>query len=552
MSDSSQSNVGSAEDQPDFDAVVIGAGFAGLAMLHRLGESGMTARLFEAGSDVGGTWYWNRYPGAACDSMSHVYSFAFSDDLLQEWSWSTRYPKQPEVLKYLGYVADRFDLRRHIKFDTRVTAAVFEEAGTRWRITTDDGAETTARFLITGVGCLSAAQIPNFPGRDRFLGETYHTGAWPHEGVDFSGKRVGVIGTGSSGIQVIPLIAEEADQLTVFQRTANYSIPARNRAIDPDWEREVKADYRNLREQAKTTPTGNLFWLDEQSALDVPAEERNRRFQEHWDEGGFKILFGGYSDLVADLKANETIAEFVRNKIRETVKDPETARKLVPTDHPIGTKRPPLDTNYFETYNRDNVTLVDLKAEPLTEITERGIRTDAREYELDAIVFATGFDAMTGALFGIDIRADDGAELKAKWESGPLTYLGIATAGFPNLFMITGPGSPSVLSNMPVSIEQHVDWIGDFLDFLRERDLDRVEAELEAEDEWTVRVREEANETLLPLANSWYVGANTPGKPRVVFPYTGGVGVYRQHCAEIAAAGYPGFKASSPRTVGAT
>ncbi len=526
---------------PDFDVVVIGAGFAGLGMLQRLREDGMSARVYEAGGDVGGTWYWNRYPGACCDSMSHVYSYSFSDELLEEWVWHRRYPTQPEVLAYLNHVADKFDLRRDIHFDTRVSAAVFDERSNLWEVRTEHGDRVTARFLITAVGCLSTAQVPDFKGVSLFEGETFHTGQWPHEPVDFSGKRVGVIGTGSSGIQVIPLIAEEAEHLTVFQRTPNYSVPARNGPLADELQQEFKANYPTLREETKHTVTGNLFYQDERSALEVSPEERQARYESDWQEGGFKLLFGGYNDLTTDLQANETAAEFVRQKIREVVKDPATAEKLVPTDHPIGTKRPPLDSSYYETFNRPNVSLVDLHESPIEEITAHGIRTSEREHELDAIVFATGFDAMTGALSRIDIRTSVGTSLALKWAEGPRTYLGVASSGYPNLFIVTGPGSPSVLSNMPVSIEQHIEWIGDLLEHASENGIERIEADVDAEEKWTALVDELAQTTLLPRANSWYMGANTPGKPRLFLPYIGGVGEYRAHCSEIAAKGYEGF-----------
>ncbi|NJN19171.1 MAG: NAD(P)/FAD-dependent oxidoreductase [Oscillochloris sp.] len=523
------------------DAVVIGAGFSGLYQLYRLRELGMTTRVFEAGGDVGGTWYWNRYPGARCDSFSAQYSYSFSPELEQEWEWSETYPAQPEILRYLNHVADRFDLRREITFNTRVSSAHYDPAANRWTVTTDSGATVAATYLITAVGCLSTPNKPSFPGIDDFKGAVYHTGLWPHAGVDFSGRRVGVIGTGSTGIQAIPVIAEQAGQLYVFQRTPNFSFPARNRAVTPEEIAETKANYHELRAILRASPGGLTYGIDPQgSALEVSAEERERTFEGLWNRGGWAPLLA-YTDLQINLAANNHLADFVRRKIASIVKDPATARVLTPTDHPIGTKRPPMDTNYFETYNRPNVTLVDVRNAPIEAITEKGLRTGGKEYELDAIVFATGFDAMTGPLFRIDIRGKDGMALKEKWAGGPKTYLGIQSEGFPNLFMITGPGSPSVLSNMPVSIEQHVEWISDCLKYMREHDLARIEPLHEAEEAWVAHVNEVANYTLYPLANSWYIGANIPGKPRIFMPYVGGVGNYRQKCAEVAARGYEGF-----------
>jgi cation diffusion facilitator CzcD-associated flavoprotein CzcO len=532
-------------DATEFDSVVIGAGFSGMYMLYRLRELGLRTRVFEAGSGVGGTWYWNRYPGVRCDSESYYYSYSFSEDLQQEWEWTSRYPEQPEILSYLEHVADRFDLRRHIVFDTRVVSAAFDDERSRWEIETDRGERVWARFLITAVGCLSTAQVPDLPGLETFQGTWYHTGRWPHEGVDFTGRRVGVIGTGSSGIQCIPVIAREAAHLTVFQRTPNFSIPARNGPMTPEFQRYVKEHYGEIRRKTRESFNGMPFEPAERSALEATPEDRQQTYAARWKEGGLKFLRSTFNDLLLNRDANETAAEFVRSKIREVVRDPETAEKLVPRDYPIGTKRPPIDTGYFETYNRPNVALVDLRQSPLEEITRTGLRTRDRTYELDSIVFATGFDAMTGALFSIDIRGREGRALKEKWADGPRSYLGIATAGFPNLFIITGPGSPSVLSNMPVSIEQHVEWITGCLAHLRDGGVERIEATTEAEDAWVAHVRDVADATLFPLANSWYMGANMPGKPRVFLPYVGGVGTYRRRCDEVAARGYEGFALSA-------
>ncbi|MBM3139583.1 MAG: NAD(P)/FAD-dependent oxidoreductase [Chloroflexi bacterium] len=526
----------------ELDALVIGAGFSGLYMLHRLRDLlGLDVRVYEAGDGVGGTWYWNRYPGARCDSESYVYCFSFDRELLQEWQWSGKYPEQPEILGYLNHVADRFDLRRNIHFRTRVTAARFDEASGCWDVETDAGERVRARFLITAIGCLSAAQVPSIPGLDRFEGSWYHTGQWPHEGVDFTGKRVGVIGTGSSGVQSIPVIARQAQHLTVFQRTPQFTIPARHGTVDRAFLDDVKSRYDAIWDQSKHSRAGFPYEVSERSALEVDDEEREAIYEDSWQRGGFRFLYGSFKDVGLDRRANDTASEFIRRKIREIVKDPETAEKLVPTDHPLGSKRTLIDTDYFETYNRANVTLVDIRHAPIVEITAKGIRTEGAEYELDVIVFATGFDAMTGSFLKMDIRGREGLALREAWAEGPKTYLGLATAGFPNLFMITGPGSPSVLSNMPVSIEQHVEWIADAVAYVRERGVERIEADAVAQAAWVQHVNEIANLTMFPLANSWYLGANIPGKPRVFMPYAGGVDAYRERCDEVVANGYEGF-----------
>jgi cyclohexanone monooxygenase len=533
------------KDAAAVDVVVVGAGFAGLYAIHRLRGLGLSVRCFEAGSGVGGTWFWNCYPGARCDIESVDYSYGFSDELQQEWSWSERYPSQPEILRYLNYVADRFDLRREILLETRVTAAAFDEETGRWLVTTDDGARTSARFCVMATGCLSSAQVPELPGLDSFTGEWFHTSAWPQDGVDLTGKRVGVIGTGSTGIQLIPEIVDEAAHLTVFQRTANFSVPSRNRPMDPDFERRLKASYPTFRQTARTSLLGVSVEGTGRSALEVPAEERQQTFEERWQAGGGMRVLLAYTDLLVDRKANDTAADFVRSKIREAVKDPELAELLSPQGFPIGAKRLCQHTEYWEVYNRDDVTLVDVRRAPIEEITPVGIRTGETEYDLDVIVFATGFDALTGALLKIDIRGRGGLTLQEKWAGGPRTYLGIATVGFPNLFIVAGPGSPAVLSNVVVSIEQHVDWVADCIAYLRERDLALLEATPEAEDAWVEHVNEVASGTLFPQADSWYIGANIPGKPRVYMPYVGGVGAYRERCDAVAAAGYEGFLTST-------
>ena len=526
----------------ELDAVVVGAGFSGMYMLHRLREVlGLSARVFEAGDNVGGTWYWNRYPGARCDSESYLYCFSFDKDLAQEWTWSGKYPEQPEILRYLNHVADRFDLRRDIQFETRVTAAHYREDLNRWEIETDQGERVLARYLITGVGCISAGQIPDIKGLESFEGDWYHTGSWPHEGVDFAGKRVGVIGTGSSGVQAIPVIAGQAGHLTVFQRTPQYTIPARHGTVTPEFLDEVKGRYDEIFEKSRWSAGGTPYDLADRSALEVGDEDRRALYEAAWEQGGFRFVLTTFSDIALDRRANDTAAEFIRSKIREIVDDPETAEKLVPRDHPFGSKRTLIDTNYYETYNRDNVDVVDIRHSPIEAITASGIRTRDGEFELDIIVFATGYDGMTGAFSRIDIRGRGGVALKEKWAEGPKMYLGLASAGFPNMFAITGPGSPSVLSNMPPTIEQHVEWISDFLAYMREHDVEIAEADAGAEAEWVDHVNDVASKTLYMLADSWYLGANIPGKPRVFMPYAGGLDVYRKRCDEIAEAGYEGF-----------
>lgn len=527
------------------DALIVGAGFAGLYMLLRLRRLGMSAAVIEAGDDVGGTWYWNRYPGARCDIESLEYQYGFDDDLAREWHWTERYAAQPEILRYIQHVADKFELRDGITFNTRVTSALFDEQLARWSITTDQGDQVSARFCIMATGCLSSARVPDFKGIESFEGEWYHTGSWPHEGVDFSGKRVAVIGTGSSAIQSIPQIARQAKSLTVFQRTANFSVPAHNGPIDRAEEARMLAKYTDIRREAQTTLGGFLQRLaNDKSAIDATEDERQYEYQKRWDVGGFAIG-GAFNDLAFNPASNETAAEFVRSKIREIVKDPATAELLCPRDYPFATKRLCVDIDYFETFNRPNVSLVDVKHTPIDEITPHGLRIGDTAYEFDAIVFATGFDAMTGALLNVDIRGREGLPLREKWKHGPRTYLGLQIAGFPNLFTVTGPGSPSVLSNMIVSIEQHVDWISDCLEYLREHEIQMIEATPEAEDAWVQHVNDVANFTLYPLANSWYIGANVPGKPRVFMPYIGGVGVYRERCEQVAASGYEGFSLGS-------
>jgi len=527
----------------DVEAVVIGAGFSGLYMLHRLRNvMGLTVRLFEVGDGVGGTWYWNRYPGARSDSDSYVYCYSFDEDLLQKWTWSERYPEQHEIRAYLEHVAERFDLNRDITLGTRVTAAAFDEETGTWTVRTDTGEAVRTRYLITGVGALSASNIPDFPGIDSFRGDSYHTGQWPHEGVDFTGKRVGVIGTGASAVQAVPLIARQAADLTVFQRTANYVVPARNGPVDPEVIAARKRDYQGIWNRVRASYFGFELNFIEKGALEVSPEERERELMARWEQGGFGIWLGSYVDIFFNDEANATVREFLHDRIRETVDDPETAELLIPKGYPFGCKRNPLDSGYFETFNLPHVHLVDVKSNPIAAITEQGVRLeDGTEFTLDAIVYATGFDAMTGPLNAIDIRGRGGQLLRDKWAEGPRTYLGLTSAGFPNLFMITGPQSPSVLSNMPVSIEQHVEFIGRIIGDMRARGAETIEPTRQAEDAWVAHNQELAEATLFPTADTWYMGANIPGKPRVFLPHLGFVGPYRQKCDEVAANGYEGF-----------
>ncbi len=532
-----------ADQSKNFDVIVVGAGFSGLYMLHVLRQAGFSVRVIDMASDVGGTWYWNRYPGARCDVESLSYSYSFDEDLQQEWEWKERYAPQPEILDYARHVAERFDLRRDIQFDTRVTAAHFNEDTSRWTITTDDGDRYSAHYCVMATGCLSAPRRPDIPGAELFGGEQYHTGLWPHDEVDLTGKRVGVIGTGSSAIQSIPQIAKAACHLTVFQRSAHYSVPAWNGPLEPEVQNAYKARYPEYRERMRTSDAGILYDTHDinlKPAREVPEADREREFEKRWKKGAFNFQ-NTFSDVTKNQESNDLYVDFVHRKVREVVNDAKLAELLCATDFPLGTKRLCVDIDYFETYNRDDVTLIDLKATPITEITEDGVRTSAGHHELDVIVFATGFDAMTGALNNIDIRGCGGQALREKWADGPRTYLGLAVAGHPNLFTITGPGSPSVFTNMIVAIEQHVGWIRDCLIWMRDQGLDRIEASTAAEDEWVDHVRQLGEQTLYPKAKSWYMGANVPGKPVVFLPYIGSQHTYAQTCEKIAAQGYEGF-----------
>src|ERR1700694_4042816 len=524
-----------------YDVIVVGAGFAGMYMLHKLRGLGLSVRVYEQGGDVGGTWYWNRYPGARCDVESMQYSYSFSDELQQEWNWSERYAPQPEILKYANHVADRFKLRSDIALNTRVDRAAFDASANSWSVANSDGKTVTANYVVLATGCLSNARMPDIKGLSGFKGKVYHTGHWPHEPIDFTGQRVAVIGTGSSAIQSVPVIAEQASHLTVFQRAANFSIPARNAALAPEEREAFRAKYPEIRRFAREEARNGIYTeMPDRGALDDGDNERRAKYEQRWSRGGLTFM-SVYNNLGLDKAANDPAANFVREKIAEIVKDSETAKLLQPNNHPIGSKRICIDTDYFATFNRPNVTLVDIRSSPIEEILPNAVRAGGKDYEVDALVLATGFDAMTGSVAKINIAGRNGQTLNQKWAEGPKTYLGLMSAGFPNLFIITGPGSPSVLSNMMVSIEQHVDWIADCVAYMRGRGLDTVEAEREAEDRWVAHVNAVAQTTLYSQANSWYMGANIPGKPQIFMPYIGGVGVYRQICDNVAAKGYDGF-----------
>jgi cation diffusion facilitator CzcD-associated flavoprotein CzcO len=528
------------------DVVVVGAGFAGLYALYHMRELGFSVRAYEAGGGVGGTWYWNRYPGARVDIESIEYSYSFSEELQQEWKWSERYAGQPELLRYLNHVADRFDLWSDIQLDTRVNAAVFDESTQRWMIETSQGERVSAKYCIMATGLLSTSNRPNIKGLDSFKGKQYHTGHWPHEKVDFTGQRVGVVGTGSSGVQSIPVIAREAGHLFVFQRTPNFSIPLRNCPMPPEYERDVKASYREWRKK-ELESFGGYIALDfkmgvpqTKPALQATPEERLADYELRWKSGGISY-YTSFPDLLIKQEANDTLADFVRAKIREKIKDPKLAEKLIPQGYPIMTKRLCADTNYYETYNRDNVTLIDIKSTPIEEVTPNGVRVDGKEIELDSLVFATGFDAVTGTLNSIDIRGRGGKPLKDQWVNGPRTHLGLMSAGCPNLFMVDGPGSPGAFFQPILLSEFQIQWIGRCLDYLRAQNLSSIETTEQAEDEWTRHGLEVADQTLFKYSDNWYMGANIPGKPRVMLMYIGGFQEYSRRCNEATTTRYKDF-----------
>ena len=539
--------------EESFDAVIVGAGFAGLYMLHRLRGLGLTARVYEQADDVGGTWYWNRYPGARCDAESLAYSFGFSEELEQEWQWSERYSPQPEILQYAQHVAERFDLLRDIRFGCRVNSVKWNEQGRHWSVTTERGDNAIAQFCIMATGCLSVPQLPAIDGLDSFAGNRYQASQWPHQEVTFSGQRVGIIGTGSSAIQAIPVIADSAEKLTVFQRTPNFSVPAKNSLLDLDWVDQFKTHYRSHRENHQKGIGSGFGDLDIEPLAEarepilmeaIDDRQAEQLLQAAWERGG-AIFMAAIGDTMMNESANQFVQQFVHNKIKEIVNDPETAAALCPTNHPIGTRRICVDIDYFETYNRTHVRLLDLLKSPIDKITENGIQTVSEFVELDSLVLATGFDAMTGALLGMNIMGEGGMRLRDAWSEGPKSYLGLSVNGFPNLFTVTGPGSPSVLSNMLVSIEQHVDWITDCITYMGDNGFRCVAAEASAQHQWVDHVNDVANGTLFPKGGSWYLGANVKGKPRVFMPYAAGVGPYREICDQIVENGYTGFQFSA-------
>ena len=533
---------GMTENQAaETDAIVIGAGFGGLRMLHELRELGISTRIFEAGTDVGGTWYWNRYPGARTDSESWVYAFSFSKELQDTWNWSEKYPSWSEALAYLRHVADRFDMRKDIQFETKVSAAHYDEIAKRWRVTTDDGATHSCKYLISATGPLSTPYKPKFPGVDSFKGEWYLTGRWPKEKVDFAGKRVCIIGTGATAVQVIPLVAQTAAHLTVFQRTPNFVMPARNAPMTEFELASIRANYDKIWELTREHVFGFALEPAGRNGGDVSPEEAQRILERHWEIGGFRFLFETFDDILTDADTNQLVADFIRNKIRSIVQDPATAELLCPKCHPLAARRPPLGHFYYETFNRDNVSLVDVRDNAITEITPSGIRTASDEYDADIIIFATGFDAVTGTLNAIDIQGRGGATLRDKWEGGPQTYLGITVDEFPNLFMVGGPQSP--FANIPVVIDGCVDWIGRTLKHLRDNDLSEIEATTDAAEQWGSHMNDLVNGTLMHLAErSWFMGDNIPGKSHAVLFYFGGAGNYRRECQGAAERGYEGFK----------
>jgi cation diffusion facilitator CzcD-associated flavoprotein CzcO/acetyl esterase/lipase len=537
---------GSSAGPVEVDVVVVGAGFSGLYLLHRLRHLGLSTKVFDAAGDVGGTWYWNRYPGARCDIPTTDYAFSFDPELERDWTWSEKYATQPEILAYLEFVTDRYDLRRDIQFSTRIESAIWDDSAKRWNLKTDNGDEVSCRFYVMASGCLSLPKTPDIDGADRFAGEVYFTGEWPHERVDFTGKRVAVIGTGSSGIQSIPLIAAEAAQLTVFQRTPNFSIPAHNGPPSAERLEALASDRAAYRESARWTRGGVPGEPTLITGIGASEEVRRQRFEAAWDAGELFEILGVFSDLLINPDSNEIVAEMLREKVRSIVVDPETAETLCPNNYPFGTKRPCLDTGYFQTFNLPHVRLVDLRRDPISAVTETGIDTAAESFEFDAIVYATGFDAMTGPLVAVNVTGRNGVTLREKWADGPSTYLGVTSVGFPNFFTITGPGSPSVLSNMIVSIEQHVDWVVECLDTMRAKGYTTIEPTTVAEAGWMQHVNDCAAITLAPRANSWYMGANVPGKPRVFMPYIGGVDGYRTACNEVVASDYLGFSLAGP------
>ena len=541
------------EPTEHYDVVVIGAGVSGLYALHHLRGMGLSVRVYDGAPRIGGTWWHNCYPGARVDGPSApLYCYTFSDELVQEWDWTETQASQPEVLSYVEHVADRFDLRRDIRLETWVRSARYDDGTQRWTVETDQGLVVSARFLICAVGALSVANKPDIPGIDAFRGECFHTGSWPHAPVSFSGKRVGVIGTGSSGVQAIPEIAKDADHVTVFQRTPQYSIPARNRPLEAEELAEVRANWDQIRAELSALPPSDLdfspFPGNGRSARADTPDQRHALYEDLWEQGTLNFVGGNYADLLVDEEINREVSEFLRGKIREVVRDPETARKLMP-DYFYGTKRPILDDGYYEAFNRDNVTLVDLRADPIEEITATGVRTATGEHPLDLLVLATGFDAITGSMLRLDPKGRGSISLRQRWHDRFHNYLGMTIHGFPNLFMIHGPGTPGVLFNMPIGAERETEWIANCVRHMRERGLGAVEPTRTAEDRWDREVTELANKTLFPRTDSWYTGANIPGKPRHFSVHLGGP-AYFQRIAELADEGYQGFVFEEERGAG--
>jgi len=527
-----------------YDAVIIGAGMAGMYQLYRLRQLGLRVKVVEAGTDVGGTWYWNRYPGARFDSESWSYGFSFSPEVLQEWSWVEHFSAQPDTLRYLNYIADKFDLRKDMQFSSRVVAARYHENGRYWEIETEGGGRVHGRLMITALGPLSAYTEPRFDGMADFLGQSFHTARWPRTEVKFEGKRVAVIGTGASGIQTIQEVAKTASHLTVFQRTANYCAPLHNSRITEEEQAKIKASYPEIFARCQETAACFVHMFDSRSVFDVSPEEREAFFEKLYAEPGFGILQGNFHDILSSTAANDLISDFVKKKIRQRVRDPKVAEKLIPTNHGFGTRRLPLETRYFEVYNQDNVLLVDIRDTPIERITPLGIKTSEQEYPFDIIIYATGFDAVTGGFDRIDIRGTGGQRLRDKWDGNPKTLLGLQVAGFPNMLTLVGPHNVATRCNIPRCIEQNVEWVTDLVKYMREHNLTRVEATPEAEKEWTDHVIEIASGMLIGKTPSWYTGVNSnvPGrdKPRVI-TYQGGAPAYRQRCEEVARSGYAGF-----------
>ncbi|BCB89855.1 flavin-containing monooxygenase [Phytohabitans suffuscus] len=521
------------------DAVVVGAGISGIYQLYRLRQAGLSVQLCEAGAGVGGTWFWNRYPGARFDSESYSYGYFFSPELLEEWTWSEEFAGQPETERYLNHVVDRFDLRRDIRLGARVGSAVYDDAAAAWTVTVENGERLRARFLVTAVGPLSEPYVPAIPGLADFAGVWHHTARWPHEPVELRGKRVAVIGTGSSGVQVIPHVAAEAAELVVFQRTANWCTPINNRPITPERMREIRRTARSIHRTCRETPGGFVHRPLPVSALEVGEEERREQFQRLYDAPGLTMVLANYRDISSDRAANAAVTDFLRDKIRERVKDPEVAERLIPTDHTFGMKRPPLEDGFYEVFAQEHVSLVPLAQEPILRFTPGGIQTAARHYDIDVAILATGFDAVTGAIRRIDVRGRDGVRLDRHWEAGPRTHLGLQSAGFPNLFFVGGPQSTT--GNIPRATEIQVDWVMDCLGHMADRGYRRVETTPAAEEAWLAHVESTVRGTVLEDATSWAFGSNVPGKPRVYQLYAGGIPQYRARCEEEAEAGYASF-----------